>query len=392
MFLTFNSGQGKEGVDPIGIVDETQCVQDIMDDIVSEEKQNEGISSNFIDKRLDDVDENDMKKLIFKTPVEYEVFYFTYAKAVGFGVRREAPRMNHHGIVTSLRFCCDREGVRSEKDKNREDKKRKARDETRCFYKAFTSMKYMKTTCQYIVKEFKKEHNNHLVPPQQATYHLHEDVNKLDDDTLVVTCFIAHMGFDRFEVPNNFIFCLLLYWLITENQATNEYIGRNCDCHRRLPYGITHLKIMLVMFAILTFGSFYLKIIDLCLRNSASGGPNSKIICALNCCQMYQMVSYPTFGPSILTLCGCKEDVKKKVHATTDKFAERGLRSLAVARHEVPEKNKDSLGGQWQFVGLLPLFDPPRHGSAETIKRALNLGVNVKMITENQLAIAKDTG
>ncbi|KAJ8431893.1 hypothetical protein Cgig2_009960 [Carnegiea gigantea] len=46
----------------------------------------------------------------------------------------------------------------------------------------------------------------------------------------------------------------------------------------------------------------------------------------------------------ILTLWGCKEDVKKKVHASIDKFAERGLRSLAVARQEVPEKNKDSPG------------------------------------------------
>jgi H+-transporting ATPase len=38
------------------------------------------------------------------------------------------------------------------------------------------------------------------------------------------------------------------------------------------------------------------------------------------------------------------------------------------------------------------LFDPPRHDSAETIRRALNLGVNVKMITGDQLAIAKETG
>jgi len=41
---------------------------------------------------------------------------------------------------------------------------------------------------------------------------------------------------------------------------------------------------------------------------------------------------------------------------------------------------------------VLPLFDPPRHDSAETIRRALNLGVNVKMITGDQLAIAKETG
>ena len=51
----------------------------------------------------------------------------------------------------------------------------------------------------------------------------------------------------------------------------------------------------------------------------------------------------------------------------------------------MPEKNKESPGAPWQFVGLLPLFDPPRHDSAETIRRALNLGVNVKMITGNSL-------
>ncbi|KAG4197117.1 hypothetical protein ERO13_A05G004000v2 [Gossypium hirsutum] len=94
----------------------------------------------------------------------------------------------------------------------------------------------------------------------------------------------------------------------------------------------------------------------------------------------------------ILTLCNAKEDVKKKVHAIIDKFADRGLRSLGVARQLVPEKSKDGAGTPWQFVGLLPLFDPPRHDSAETIRRALNLGVNVKMITGDQLAIAKETG
>lgn len=58
----------------------------------------------------------------------------------------------------------------------------------------------------------------------------------------------------------------------------------------------------------------------------------------------------------------------------------------------VPEKTKESAGGPWEFLGLLPLFDPPRHDSAETIRRALDLGVNVKMITGDQLAIGKETG
>ncbi|GAA0165672.1 hypothetical protein Leryth_018616 [Lithospermum erythrorhizon] len=94
----------------------------------------------------------------------------------------------------------------------------------------------------------------------------------------------------------------------------------------------------------------------------------------------------------ILTLCNCDEDLTRKVHDIIDKYADRGLRSLAVARQEVPEESKDAEGSPWQFVGLLPLFDPPRHDSAETIREALHLGVNVKMITGDQLAIAKETG
>ncbi|XWS72594.1 hypothetical protein CRYUN_Cryun02cG0053300 [Craigia yunnanensis] len=94
----------------------------------------------------------------------------------------------------------------------------------------------------------------------------------------------------------------------------------------------------------------------------------------------------------IIELCGLTGDLKKKALDVIDNFAERGLRSLGVARQTIPEKTKESAGGPWEFVGLLPLFDPPRHDSAETIRRALDLGVNVKMITGDQLAIGKETG
>lgn len=59
---------------------------------------------------------------------------------------------------------------------------------------------------------------------------------------------------------------------------------------------------------------------------------------------------------------------------------------------EVPEGRKDSPGGPWDMYGLLPLFDPPRHDTGDTVRRALELGVSVKMITGDQLAIAKETG
>ncbi|XP_074268293.1 ATPase 10, plasma membrane-type [Silene latifolia] len=94
----------------------------------------------------------------------------------------------------------------------------------------------------------------------------------------------------------------------------------------------------------------------------------------------------------ILALCQEKNAIAREVHSIIDNFAERGLRSLAVALQNIPEKRKASNGGPWTFCGLLPLFDPPRHDSAETIRRALNLGVCVKMITGDQLAIAKETG
>ncbi|KAJ0256639.1 hypothetical protein HA466_0095680 [Hirschfeldia incana] len=89
----------------------------------------------------------------------------------------------------------------------------------------------------------------------------------------------------------------------------------------------------------------------------------------------------------IIELCNLREDAKKRAQDIIDKFADRGLRSLAVGRQTVLEKDKNSPGEPWQFLGLLPLFDPPRHDSAETIRRALDLGVNVKMITGDQLAI-----
>ncbi|KAG8073732.1 hypothetical protein GUJ93_ZPchr0006g40992 [Zizania palustris] len=94
----------------------------------------------------------------------------------------------------------------------------------------------------------------------------------------------------------------------------------------------------------------------------------------------------------ILSLCYNKDVIAEKVQLVIDRFAERGLRSLAVAYQEVPEKSRHGHGGPWVLCGLLPLFDPPRHDSADTIRRALDLGVCVKMLTGDHLAIAKETG
>ncbi|KAH7366266.1 hypothetical protein KP509_18G070400 [Ceratopteris richardii] len=93
----------------------------------------------------------------------------------------------------------------------------------------------------------------------------------------------------------------------------------------------------------------------------------------------------------ILEMAHNKNEIKKRVHKIIDEYAERGLRALAVGYQEVPEGTKESKGGPWEFIGMLSLFDPPRLDTGETVLRALDLGVAVKMITGDQLAIAKET-
>jgi H+-transporting ATPase len=85
----------------------------------------------------------------------------------------------------------------------------------------------------------------------------------------------------------------------------------------------------------------------------------------------------------ILELAADAGPIKENVTKAVNEFAARGFRSLGVARAEDD--------GQWHFVGVLPLFDPPRDDARETIANALNMGVKIKMVTGDALAIAKET-
>ncbi|KAJ3032463.1 hypothetical protein HDV00_007511 [Rhizophlyctis rosea] len=65
-------------------------------------------------------------------------------------------------------------------------------------------------------------------------------------------------------------------------------------------------------------------------------------------------------------------------------FARRGLRALGVAKTIDPEMTK------FELIGMISLLDPPRPDSAATIRECHQLGVDVKMITGDQLIIAKE--
>ena len=75
-------------------------------------------------------------------------------------------------------------------------------------------------------------------------------------------------------------------------------------------------------------------------------------------------------------------DVKPAVEKAVNDFAGRGFRSLGVARADEE--------GKWQFAGVLPMSDPPREQAKATIARAQQMGVKVKMVTGDALAIARE--
>jgi len=85
----------------------------------------------------------------------------------------------------------------------------------------------------------------------------------------------------------------------------------------------------------------------------------------------------------ILELSANAGQVRPAVEKAVNEFAARGFRSLGIARADGE--------GQWQFLGVLPLFDPPREDAKATIAIASQMGVKIKMVTGDALAIARET-
>ena len=84
----------------------------------------------------------------------------------------------------------------------------------------------------------------------------------------------------------------------------------------------------------------------------------------------------------IQALSANPEKIQAHVEQAVHDFAKRGFRALGVARTDEQD--------QWQVLGVLPLFDPLRDDSQATVDTAKQMGVQVKMVTGDQLAIAKE--
>jgi H+-transporting ATPase len=85
--------------------------------------------------------------------------------------------------------------------------------------------------------------------------------------------------------------------------------------------------------------------------------------------------------PVIFDLAKLGGDDLATAHGIVSNYAAKGYRTLASARTDA--------AGNWQLLGILPMYDPPRPDSKETINRAEGYGVKVKMVTGDDVAIGK---
>ncbi len=83
----------------------------------------------------------------------------------------------------------------------------------------------------------------------------------------------------------------------------------------------------------------------------------------------------------ILELC-VEQMNQPEILEKVEDLAQKGFRTLGVAR-KLPE------GKHFEYIGLIPFFDPPREDSMATIDEAKKLGMNIKMVTGDNIAIAK---
>lgn len=88
-------------------------------------------------------------------------------------------------------------------------------------------------------------------------------------------------------------------------------------------------------------------------------------------------------APQVVLAMAEDPSIEEDVTNQVNDLASRGYRTIGVARSDIE--------GQWVFTGLIPLYDPPRDDTKETIAKAIQMEVKVKMITGDQIAIAKET-
>ena len=111
--------------------------------------------------------------------------------------------------------------------------------------------------------------------------------------------------------------------------------------------------------------------------------PVSKRIVSVATCDGVRYTCTKGAPKAVLQLTKSSKETAELYRNKATEFAQRGFRSLGVAVQKE--------GEEWDLLGMLPMFEPPREDTAHTISEAQKLGISVKMLTGDALAIAKET-
>lgn len=130
--------------------------------------------------------------------------------------------------------------------------------------------------------------------------------------------------------------------------------------------------------------------------------------CDLDVCDQYEMLDHQPFdpilkrtestikgpdgkkfkvtkgAPQIVAALVDDETIRERVRAEVQLQGAKGIRCLAVAI------TTDANMSKWAMLGVLTFLDPPRPDTKATIDAALEAGVDVKMVTGDQVLIAKE--
>jgi len=95
---------------------------------------------------------------------------------------------------------------------------------------------------------------------------------------------------------------------------------------------------------------------------------------------------------TLLALVGADAAVTASVTQVVGAFASRGFRALGLASWTITAVGRvPDVAAPWTYVSVVPIFDPPRHDTVETVRRVRAQGVDVKMATGDQREIAIET-
>ena len=159
--------------------------------------------SAILDKGIDHLIDAEIIGLRFNSIDDGGQFYNTYAKLVGFSIRKDEIKRNKNNIVTSRRWVCAKEGFRIARKEDNLNCKREARPITRTGCKAAFRIRFDRRSNEWVVGEFKKEHNHDLVA-QLETQFLRSHRHIKDSDKAYIIA-LHNVGIKSNQIMDNLI-------------------------------------------------------------------------------------------------------------------------------------------------------------------------------------------